>query len=82
MSALPSSNIKIDHQKWLQLVETHHLRGDDVEEPTAPGGFSEILDAVRQQHLPIDAVAMPIFRANERGKVCSQTSRKDSLWCA
>ena len=72
----PFTDVEGDQEEGMRCLEKEDLRGDDVEEPPAAGGFSEIDDAVRQQHRPIDGVAMPVFRADERAEVCPKSGRK------
>ena len=50
-------------------MKHHHFRGDDVKEPPASGGFREIDNSVCQQEMLVNTVAMPFFRANERGEI-------------
>ena len=66
---LPFANIKKNRQKWLLRLKQHHFRGDDVKEPPASGGFREIDNSVCQQEMLVNTVAMPFFRANERGEI-------------
>ena len=63
----------------MHCLEAEDLRGDDVEEPVTPGDFSKILDAVGDQHVPVQGVTMPLFRTNKRAEIRPQPGRKRFL---
>ena len=55
----------------MRCLDAEDLRGDDVEEPVTPGDFSKIDDAVGDQHLPVEGVAMPVFRADDSERLAA-----------
>jgi len=68
-------HLQVDHHEGMRRLDAEDLRRHDVEEPVTSGGFSKILDAVGDQHVPIQGVTMPLFRTDKRAEICLETGR-------
>lgn len=74
--SFPFADIDGDQEEGMRCLEAKDFRGDDVEKPPGTRLVREIDDTVRQQHRPIDGVAMPGFCADERDEVFPKTGRQ------